>query len=477
MRIAVQRGGGLALVEPLGDVVQAPLQLLEKHVALFECVFLAALEEVRQHVETLLHAGKDLADIRHFRSVVDFVGDDRDLVGEPLDRLVRHAAAHGQFVDAAGQYLEVLHHLVAGTVLGDFLDLLGERGDTRLDPFERLRVQVLLLRGDGRADDRARNLVEPLLDLGEGIVGAPALLLDEMVESAGERAHLFLERAKRQRFGQIAHCLDDLLHPVGQRGKLGAVGVLAGAGRDAVLEIVETLVEGVPAAIHRAHRLLARQRVEGGLHLLDLQPQHVDASVVGPVAKRLYGARETLQVEAELPRGLAARSVALLEILAQRIEFAAQAGGHLVAQLLAQALQLAGDLAEGGDAVLFLAHPFHVTGDRLVGLVVSAAQLRRAGPDWRARAVEALAIGLGVSAALIVASVSRGFRAVALYPLLQQFERSVELFQGGVGSALPASVDCVEIRPLAVHRNAPFACGWSRTSAVVPPAGPGRAAI
>ena len=154
---------------------------------------------------------------------------------------------------------------------------------------------MLLLRGHGGADDRAGNLVKALLDQAEGLRGAAVLLLDEMIERAGKRAHLFLERTQRQRFGQAAHRLADLLDSVGQRREFGAVGPLPGARRDTVLEIVEALVESVPAAVDRTHRLLARERVERRLHLLDLQPQHVDAFVVGAVAERLDRAREAFE--------------------------------------------------------------------------------------------------------------------------------------------------------------------------------------
>ena len=447
---AVQRGVRLALLELFGDVVEAALELAEEHIALFERVFLAALEQVGQHVEALFDAGEYLTDVGHARSVVDLVGDDRDLVGEPLDRLVRHGGARRQFVDPPRQRLEMFHHLDARAVLGNFLDLPGERRDACLDPLEGLGIDMLLLGGDRGADYGAGNLVEPLLDMGEGLGGAAALLLDEMVKRAGKRAHLVLQRVQRQQFGQVPHGLADLLHAVGQRRKLGVVSALCGAGRNTVLEIVEALVEGVPAAIGGAHRLFARKRVERCLHLFDLQPEHGDALVVGAVAERLDRARQPLEVEPDLAHRLAARRVALLEILAQRVELAAQARRHLVAQFLAQSLQFAGDLAESGDAVLILAHALDVAGDRLVGLIVGAAELRRTRPDGLA--LEALAVSGGAD--LRLPAMTDRFLAVALDPLLQRLEGAVELLQRCVGPSLPAGVDCVEVGSLAVHRNA-----------------------
>ena len=73
-----------------------------------------------------------------------------------------------------------------------------------------------------------------------------------------------------------------------------------------------------------------------------------------------------------------ARLESPLDVLAQRVEFALQAGGHLVAQFLAQAAQFAGDLADHGDAVFLAAHAVDVAGDCLVILVESRRGLHRA---------------------------------------------------------------------------------------------------
>ena len=54
------------------------------------------------------------------------------------------------------------------------------------------------------------------------------------------------------------------------------------------------------------------------------------------------------------------------DVVAQQLEFALQAGAHLVAQFLAQRAQFAGDLADGGDAVFLAAHAVDVAGDRLI---------------------------------------------------------------------------------------------------------------
>ena len=68
-------------------------------------------------------------------------------------------------------------------------------------------------------------------------------------------------------------------------------------------------------------------------------------------------------------RGRHGRCIGALDLVAQRVEFAVQAGGHLLAQFLAQTLEFAGDLADGGGAVLLDAHTVDVAGNRLVGLV------------------------------------------------------------------------------------------------------------
>ena len=82
--------------------------------------------------------------------------------------------------------------------------------------------------------------------------------------------------------------------------------------------------------------------------------------------------------------------IGALDVLAQGVEFAPHARRHLMAQFLAQALQLAGDLADGGDAVFLAAHALDVAGDRLVGLVVGAA-------GFRARAAAAARMRVSLS--------------------------------------------------------------------------------
>ena len=59
------------------------------------------------------------------------------------------------------------------------------------------------LRRRGRSHDRARDLVEALLDQVERRVRAGRPAAREMVDRAGQRAHLVLQRAQRQRFRQV----------------------------------------------------------------------------------------------------------------------------------------------------------------------------------------------------------------------------------------------------------------------------------
>ncbi len=87
---AVQCCVGLAPVDLVGNLVQTALEFAEQLIALFERVALAAFEQSRQHVETLLYARKYLAGVGDRLCAVDLVGDDGDLAGEALDGLVRH---------------------------------------------------------------------------------------------------------------------------------------------------------------------------------------------------------------------------------------------------------------------------------------------------------------------------------------------------------------------------------------------------
>ena len=60
MRLPSSAACGLALVEPVGDLVQPAFEIAKQHVALFDGVALAAFEQAGQHVEALLDAWKDL---------------------------------------------------------------------------------------------------------------------------------------------------------------------------------------------------------------------------------------------------------------------------------------------------------------------------------------------------------------------------------------------------------------------------------
>ena len=96
---AVKRGVALATVDLVGDFVKAPFEFTEKQVALFDGVALPALDQSRQHFETLFDARKNLIGVGNRRRAVDLVGDRRDLVSQPLDRLVGQGIACRKFVD------------------------------------------------------------------------------------------------------------------------------------------------------------------------------------------------------------------------------------------------------------------------------------------------------------------------------------------------------------------------------------------
>ena len=64
-----------ALVEPVGDFVQPPLEVAEQHVALLDRIALAAFEQRGQRVETLLQALEDIVGVGHRRRAVHFVRD------------------------------------------------------------------------------------------------------------------------------------------------------------------------------------------------------------------------------------------------------------------------------------------------------------------------------------------------------------------------------------------------------------------
>jgi len=393
-------------VEPVGDLVQALLQVAEQQVILLQRVALPTLDHAGQHVEALFQLLHQPVGVGHGRRAVDAVGDQLDLAAEPLDRLLGQVGAGGQFVDAARQKVEMVQHALGRPLLRHFLDLAGKLGDALLDAFERGGIEGGGLCRHRGGDDGARYFVQPLVDLDEGVAGPAALLVGEVVHGACQRAHLLLQRAQRKRFWQVVDGLADLLEPLGESGQRRVARAAPGVS-------VETAFEGAPAAVHRAHALLARQRIERGTHLLQFEAQQVHASVVALFGKLLNGAGKPLELHAER-RALTRRGRGpgrALDVAAQHLELAMQTGGHLLAQFLAQAAQLAGDFAGHGDAVLLAAQALDVAGERLVALVEGRGAGRArpgkrfarriGGLALRARRLEAplLAIGVGAGVA------------------------------------------------------------------------------
>src|SRR5690606_39067464 len=153
------------------------------------------------------------------------------------------------------------------------------------------------------------------------------------------------------------------------------------------------------------------------------------------------------------------------------LEFALESHRHLLAQFVAQAAQLLGDLADDSEAFLLSAHPLNVAGDRLVTIwgAVGPHAFLAAWPSLglpAAGIADVLPIGVsprisGFSRRKAIAPAPAAcLRSRALQSLFQRLEGAVELLQGGVRPALPAGIQCVEIGPLAVHRNARFRNGW-----------------
>ena len=147
----------------------------------------------------------------------------------------------------------------------------------------------------------------------------------------------------------------------------------------------------------------------------------------------------------------------------------AQPGRHLMAQFLAQALQLAGDLADGGDAVLLAAHAVEVARQRLIGAVAvpvarcgtaprrvsNAGSARRGGCVPAARAVDCarrdrVAIARQACADGRRSSCRHCGRCAVRSVSSERLSCSIELCARRCRPAFK----CVEIGPFAVHRNA-----------------------
>ena len=103
-------------------------------------------------------------------------------------------------------------------VLDEFLDLPGKRGDARLDPLERLRDRNAAIVAAAVEATIAREISSRRSSIrSKGRAAGAVLLPREMIDRAGQRAHLFLERTQRQRFGQVVDRVVDLFEALGQR--------------------------------------------------------------------------------------------------------------------------------------------------------------------------------------------------------------------------------------------------------------------
>ncbi len=380
-------GGGLtalSVVEPLRDFPQPPLQFVEQRLALLHGVALALLEHTRQMIEALVDAAQQLVRVGALRRGFQLGGDDRHLVGEALHQRLGYLDALGDVVDTLRQIVQAVEHLRGRPTVGEFLHLAGERGEARLDTLERLGVDLRGTRGLSPGGDRPRNLVEPLFHRGHRLGGGGGTALHEAVERHGERADVFFQRAQRKRPRQVGDGVLDLLQPLNEAVERLRPGV-GGGGRDTVLEGVPPAVEIVPPTIDGAHAVLARQLVQRRLYLFEFQAQQVDAAFVAALGERVDGIGKSFEFTAEFVAGRTAGGDGP-DVVAQFLEFAMQRSLHLLAQFLAHRLQLGGNLAGRGQAVILASQALDVAGKgavrrlayiRLAGLARQALHARR----------------------------------------------------------------------------------------------------
>ena len=348
----------VAGVQPLIDLVQPPLEVAEQRLALRQRIALPAFEQGGQLVEPPLEPVEDDIHVGRGGCVVELARDHRDLVGQPLHGVVRHVDALGDVLDAVRQKVEPVDEIGGWLDVGEVLDLARQRRDPRLDPLEGFGVEIRRPRHGRGSGDGARDLVEPGFQGFEHVVAdRTGLACRELVDRVGEDPHLVLERAQRERFRQIVDRVADLLEMPRQRGE-GRVHVpRPRVFGDAVFEPVPLAIELVPALADRANGVFACEFVQRGLHFLQFEAKQADAAVVSAFRKGVYGVGQPFELGAELGarrRGRRGRNRAL-QVGFQRLELAPQAAVHLLAQLVAQPLDLGSDLADGGESVLVAA--------------------------------------------------------------------------------------------------------------------------
>src|SRR5690606_10720358 len=158
-----------------------------------------------------------------------------------------------------------------------------------------------------------------------------------------------------------------------------------------------------------------------------------------------------LAAETRAVAGTFARAAGAIDVAAQSLELAMQADRHLLAQLVAQALQLARDAAGDGEAVLLPAHAFDVVHERLIAARGGCGGLAR-----RPTLALVRKCALGSRIAQQAVATRLGVGTAALQPLLERGQRLVDLVEGRGVPVLTRRSRCVEIGPSVAHRDARF---------------------
>lgn len=196
-------------------------------------------------------------------------------IGDRIDARIEHVhrfAGHGaggdtepQAVDACRQFLEALAIIDRRMIMCIGIDLVGERGDARLDPLDRAGVEAGRCHRRHSAD-RTADLVEPRVEIVQSGGDRDRAAQGDLLDGFGQRAQMFFQHVEMKGARQVTDPVVHVLEPGGYGAQIVARGKRIGKRGNLTLD-------DRPALGQIAQRVLAGERGDAVFELLDLGAQ------------------------------------------------------------------------------------------------------------------------------------------------------------------------------------------------------------